>query len=376
MTPLISWLPLDYTLTDIGNGKHDELIRNYLTEINQTYGDSTVLIRLAHEMENNDTGNWYPWQYKGGEKDYIHMWRHVVSIGREVAPHVRWIWSPNRMTPQSIRWYPGDEYVDYISITLNHKANRVPSYPIFEDYFRQEGVEKHFNRINKKIILSEVGYANQDETRRHPSLYIIIYIIVRGSAKDDCVQVPIRAESMQEKVLEIDPRRELGDVFIYGKNRSHVYVSALHNDIRNREPQKGFQEIPLWLGNVHQVTRDQKEARHVETIHHLLDVGVQLLEPHQVESDDEQYEHALQIVEFRDAPHVVLHLSRHPVDGLPQRRDDGRNAVGGGIFLQPVEREWRLVLLLQFVLLRLELLLIHVATFRRISLDDEFVPSL
>jgi hypothetical protein len=126
----------------------------------------TVLIRLAHEMENYDTENWYPWQYKGGEKDYIHMWRHVVAIGREVAPHVRWIWSPNRMTPQSIRWYPGDEYVDYISITLNHKANRVPSYPIFEDYFRQEGVEKHFNRINKKIILSEVGYANQDETRR------------------------------------------------------------------------------------------------------------------------------------------------------------------------------------------------------------------
>ena len=115
------------------------------------------------------------------------------------------------------------------------------------------------------------------------------------------MQVPIRAERMQEKVLEIDPRRELGDVFIYGKNRSHVYVSALHNDIRNRQPQEGSQEILGLLADVHQVTRDEQEARHVEAVHHLLDVGVQLLEPHQVETDDEQYQNALQKVEFFDS---------------------------------------------------------------------------
>lgn len=221
MTPLINWSPYDYTLTDIGNGKHDELIRNYLTEINQTYGDSTVLIRLAHEMENYDTGNWYPWQYKGGEKDYIHMWRHVVAIGREVAPHVRWIWSPNRMTPQSIRWYPGDEYVDYISITLNHKANRVPSYPIFEDYFRQEGVEKHFNRINKKIILSEVGYANQDETRRGEYLQSIFDWV----EQDDriCGVVFFNHNKMEESQYRFSDSRYLMDIWYNGLQHMHQY---------------------------------------------------------------------------------------------------------------------------------------------------------
>jgi hypothetical protein len=221
MTPLINWSPYDYTLTDIGNGKHDELIRNYLTEINQTYGDSTVLIRLAHEMENNDTGNWYPWQYKGGEKDYIHMWRHVVSIGREVAPHVRWIWSPNRMTPQSIRWYPGDEYVDYISITLNHKANRVPSYPTFEDYFRQEGVEKRFNRINKKIILSEVGYANQDETRRGEYLQSIFDWV----EQDDriCGVVFFNHNKMEESQYRFSDSRYLMDIWYNGLQHMHQY---------------------------------------------------------------------------------------------------------------------------------------------------------
>ena len=166
MTPLITWQPNDYTLSDISNGVYDELIRDYLVQINETFGENTVLIRLAHEMESYypDYPTWYPWQYYGGEQDYISMWRHVVTIGHEVAPNVRWIWSPNRINEDSLKWYPGDEYVDYVSITLNHGSERMPSYTRFEDYYIEEGQAQYFERVDKKVLLSEVAYAGSDET--------------------------------------------------------------------------------------------------------------------------------------------------------------------------------------------------------------------
>ena len=148
-----------------------------------------------------------------------------------------------------------------------------------------------------------IGDANQDETSRHPSLHIIIYKIVQGSANDDCVQVPIRAKRMQEEVLEVNLGSEEGDVLINGKNRSHIDVSAFHDDIGNRQPKESLQEILGLLRDVHQVTRYEQEARHVEGVHHLFDVGVKLLEPHQVETDDEQYQDALQKVYFLDSWH-------------------------------------------------------------------------
>lgn len=165
MTPLITWQPKGYTLTDIANGVHDELIRDYLSNINEIFGENTVLIRLAHEMElySSEDQGWYHWQYFGGEQDYINMWRHVVSIGQEVAPNVRWIWSPNRINETAAGWYPGDEYVDYVSITLNHDANRSPSYTRFEDYYLGEGRAECFEMFDKKVLLSEVAYSGSDE---------------------------------------------------------------------------------------------------------------------------------------------------------------------------------------------------------------------
>jgi hypothetical protein len=125
------------------------------------------------------------------------------------------------MTPQSIRWYPGDEYVDYISITLNHKANRVPSYPTFEDYFRQEGVEKYFNRINKKIILSEVGYANKDETRRGEYLQSVFDWV----EQDDriCGVVFYNHNKMEESQYRFSDSRYLMDIWYNGLQHMHQY---------------------------------------------------------------------------------------------------------------------------------------------------------
>lgn len=132
------------------------------------------------------------------------------------------------------------------------------------------------------------------------------------------MQVPIRAEGMEQKAVEEDRRSEVLDVFVYGEKRCHVYVTALHDDIRYRQPQEGSHEVARSLADVHQVSRDEQEAGHVEGIHYLLDVGVQLLEPHQVKGDDEQYEDTLQKVEFLDSLLVMIHCAHfHLVTSQP-----------------------------------------------------------
>ncbi len=165
ITPLITWQPGEYKLVDIGNGVHDGMVRDYLTEIHEIFGNNTVLIRFAHEMEcaSPDKTTWYPWQYYGGEQDYIKMWKHVVDIGRRIAPNVRWIWSPNRINEVSAKWYPGDEYVDYISMTLNHKMDQKYHFTRFEDCYNGLGRAEEIKKYNKKVILSEVAYADDDK---------------------------------------------------------------------------------------------------------------------------------------------------------------------------------------------------------------------
>ena len=111
---------------------------------------------------------------------------------------------------------------------------------------------------------------------------------------------------MKEEAVEEIHRGEVVDVLIDGKNGGHVYEAALHDEVRHGKPKDRPQEILRPLVDVHQVTRYEQKAGHVEGEHHLLDVGVQLLEPHQMETDDKQYENALQKVEFLDARHGML----------------------------------------------------------------------
>ena len=66
------------------------------------------------------------------------------------------------------------------------------------------------------------------------------------------------------------------------------------------------QELTRLLADIHQITRDEQKAGHVERINHLLDFRIKLLEIDQVETDDEQDENALQIVKFLDAFHCVF----------------------------------------------------------------------
>ena len=175
-TPLITWMPNNVPLDEIASGMHDKYIRHFLQRVRRTCPRQDVLVRFAHEMEirpNYGLG-WYSWQIgEDGGQSYREAWIHVVTLAREIAPNIRWIWAPNRADQYTKPYYPGDEYVDYVGITLNHKGDRRIPYRCFEDFYRLEATREELEKYGKKIIICETGYSEGDQTLKERFLQSI-----------------------------------------------------------------------------------------------------------------------------------------------------------------------------------------------------------
>ena len=166
-TPFITWQPKDISLREIAAGKHDAYIESYLDEVTHHAKGMDVLIRFAHEMEMRPKyrDSWYSWQNEGPEA-YIAAWRHVVSIGRKINPNIFWVWSPNRSDKYSEPFYPGDEHVDYVGITLNLRDHYEFHYETFREFYEKEGIRKHLESYGKMIIITEVAYSSEDKEEK------------------------------------------------------------------------------------------------------------------------------------------------------------------------------------------------------------------
>ena len=99
-----------------------KLFLSGLDGVYNTADDRRVYLRFAHEPN----GDWYPWgAAKGGNTpaDYIRMWQRVKSLfydkGLDIF-HVQWIWCVGHYDLGGYgaeAFYPGDQYVDWVSIT-------------------------------------------------------------------------------------------------------------------------------------------------------------------------------------------------------------------------------------------------------------------
>jgi hypothetical protein len=125
--PLVSWEPqragpvnvndAEYALRTIVGGEHDAYIRQWASDA-AAWGRPFYL-RWAHEMN----GDWAPWcvGVNGNTSaEFVEAWQHIYAIFQEEgADNVRWIWSPNILygTTTYAEVYPGDAYVDWLSLT-------------------------------------------------------------------------------------------------------------------------------------------------------------------------------------------------------------------------------------------------------------------
>jgi mannan endo-1,4-beta-mannosidase len=143
-----------YSLDKINAGDYDDFIRSELQSVKRICKDQPVIIRFDHEMD-TDPGRvaWYPWQ--GKPDSYVKAWKRVVGIGHDVSQTIKWLWSPNRGVQATKLYYPGDEWVDYVGMTINRnpKQHLYTSFAVF--YSHNQKVIESFN---KPVMISETTY--------------------------------------------------------------------------------------------------------------------------------------------------------------------------------------------------------------------------
>lgn len=160
-TLVVTWMANGYGAQDLVDGKADEYIRDYAKGV-KNYGEE-IWLRPLHEAN----GDWYDWgvgKEGAGNTDanVAEAFRHIVKIFREEnVTNVKWVWTTNASNAGKGSTltgnYPGDEYVDYISIDGYNwgKCQSWSSWQTFTQVFK-----KAYNalaNINKPLFIAEIS---------------------------------------------------------------------------------------------------------------------------------------------------------------------------------------------------------------------------
>ncbi|GAB2444989.1 glycoside hydrolase family 26 protein [Streptosporangium sandarakinum] len=144
---------LDIPWREIAAGYYDQAITDQAARVKE-YG-KPVLVGFDGEKDRDETGQ--------DPKDYIAAYKRIVDgFRREGATNAVWVWGVTGYYPFRDRWkayYPGDEYVDWISYDpYNFASCRNASWQNFEetvrptyDWFQENGF------AGKPMMLAEYG---------------------------------------------------------------------------------------------------------------------------------------------------------------------------------------------------------------------------
>ena len=117
-TLVVFWEQFNVALDDIANGNNDTYIKQYASQA-KAYGGSVMLVPF-HEMN----GSWTPWCGCVGNNTpakVIAAWKHIHDLFQGDT-NVKFAWNVNsNSVPDTSanaieNYYPGDAYVDYVSV--------------------------------------------------------------------------------------------------------------------------------------------------------------------------------------------------------------------------------------------------------------------
>jgi hypothetical protein len=118
-TLMVSWHGAPYR--QILDGSSDRVIARVARKLAGM--KRPILLRWGWEMN----GDWFEWDGSHNGDDpagYVKAWRRLHRIFREQgADNVAWVWSPNWNSSPDTSWnrfqryYPGDDYVDWVGVS-------------------------------------------------------------------------------------------------------------------------------------------------------------------------------------------------------------------------------------------------------------------
>lgn len=271
--PLISWEPwspgndsnfvkspeksTDYQLSQITAGAHDEYIRGWAKAIRAVGGP--VMLRPMHEAN----GNWYPWcgTVNGNSpKQYIAAWRHMHAIFEdEGASNVTWVWSVNHQsvpdTPANAysKYYPGDGYVDWTSLSGFNWGESLTwsKWTEFEAIYSEP--LGYLGKIGKPIVLSEMASVSKGGDKdawirdaysaiesKYPQVKAVVYYDKDERRPEDSQDWSIQSTASGARAFS---RALQGDHFVGGPPRSlELWEAGLSEE--DLQVLKGF--VPMY----------------------------------------------------------------------------------------------------------------------------------
>jgi hypothetical protein len=152
-----------YDLKYIINGDFDDEIIQWAKDAKK-YG-KPLLVEFAPEMN----GNWFPWSgaFNGREKGaklYVEAHRYIVELMKdEKADNITWMFHVNAVSEPDMNWnrmkayYPGDDYIDWIGMSVYGSQKPGWEWTNFTGVFQKAYWEMEKISKTKPLAIAEFG---------------------------------------------------------------------------------------------------------------------------------------------------------------------------------------------------------------------------
>ncbi|MET0426017.1 MAG: glycosyl hydrolase [Actinoplanes sp.] len=148
---MVSWHGAKYD--QVNSGASDKNIASVAKKLKNM--KRPILLRWGWEMN----GDWFEWGGSPNGQDpagYVKAWKRLHRIFRENGvTNVAWVWSPNWNSSPNVSWnkmqkyYPGDDYVDWVGVSGYDFYSESPT-TLFNTVVKAYGKKK-------PIVLSETA---------------------------------------------------------------------------------------------------------------------------------------------------------------------------------------------------------------------------
>jgi hypothetical protein len=155
-----------YSLQKIADGKFDKEL-NVWADDARNYGEP-LMVEFGTEMN----GNWFPWSGEHNGKNpqfFKDAYIHIIKLFREKEVfnitwvfHVNYDSAPNEEWNNMSAYYPGDEYIDWIGMSIYGSQNSKDEWINITDIF--DNAYKNLAEIsdNKPLAIFEYGVVEHE----------------------------------------------------------------------------------------------------------------------------------------------------------------------------------------------------------------------
>ena len=155
-----------YSLKKIADGKFDKELKVWANDA-KNYG-GPLMVEFGTEMN----GNWFPWSGEQNGKNpkvFRDAYRHIINLFKEKdVVNITWVFHVNYDSAPNEEWnnmsayYPGDEYIDWIGMSIygaqNSKDEWINISEIFGDAYK--ALTEISN--NKPLAIFEFGVVENE----------------------------------------------------------------------------------------------------------------------------------------------------------------------------------------------------------------------